>query len=65
MFSTNLEQAQPDFDETIHPGANDFEQSGLRVPSVIRVGRLAVVSESMLIGAILPTAFPKGGMKCP
>jgi mRNA interferase MazF len=52
MFSTKLEQAQPGFDETIGSGASDFEESGLKVPSVIRVGRLAVASEEVLIGAI-------------
>jgi len=32
--------------------ASDFERSGLKVPSVIRVARLGVVSEEMLVGRI-------------
>jgi mRNA interferase MazF len=31
---------------------HDFGESGLKVSSVIRVGRLAVVSGDMLLGAI-------------
>jgi mRNA interferase MazF len=31
---------------------HDFKESGLKVPSVIRVGRLAVVSGDILLGAI-------------
>jgi len=36
----------------INTTASDFEQSGLKVSSVIRVARLAVVSEEMLVGRI-------------
>ena len=52
MFSTKLRQAVQGFDEIIDPDASDFQSSGLRVPSVIRVARLAVVSADMLIGAV-------------
>ena len=52
MFSTRLYQAVPDFDEVINADASDFEQSGLKVPSVIRVARLAVISGEMLLGRI-------------
>jgi len=52
MFSTKLDQAVPGFDEVIGADASDFEQSGLKVPSVIGVARLAVVSEEMLVGRI-------------
>jgi mRNA interferase MazF len=52
MFSTKLHQAVQGFDEVINTNASDFEQSGLKVPSVIRVARLAVVSEEMLVGCI-------------
>jgi len=50
MFSTKLQQALQGFDEVIGPNASDFHSSGLKVPSVIRVARLAVVSVDMLIG---------------
>jgi len=39
-----------DFDEVIAADASDFEQSGLKTPSVIRVAWLAVVSDEMLPG---------------
>jgi len=52
MFSTKLHQAVQGFDEVINTNASDFEQSGLKVSSVIRVARLAVVSEDMLVGRI-------------
>ena len=48
MFSTRLHQELQSFDA----GASDFEQSGLKISSVIRVARLAVVSDEMLLGCI-------------
>ena len=42
----------PGFDEVVEEDALDFGESGLRVPSVIRVGRLAVVEGEILAGAI-------------
>ena len=52
MLSTKLHQAIGGFDETIGKDAADFDSSGLRVPSVIRVGRLAVVSREVLAGFV-------------
>jgi mRNA interferase MazF len=52
MFSTKLHQAVQGFDEVINTNGSDFERSGLKVASVIRVARLAVVSEDMLVGRI-------------
>jgi mRNA interferase MazF len=52
MFSTKLHQAVQGFDDVIDSTASDFAQSGLKVSSVIRVARLAVVSEDMLVGRI-------------
>jgi mRNA interferase MazF len=40
------------FDEILQESDSDFGESGLKVTSVIRVGRLAVVSGEVLIGAI-------------
>ena len=39
------------FDEIIQEDDADFVASGLKAPSVIRVGRLAAVEEQMLLGA--------------
>ncbi len=44
-------QAVPGFDEVFDGDASDFERAGLKVPSVIRVARLGVVSEEMLVGS--------------
>ena len=52
MFSTQLDQAVPDFDEVVRPGDPDFAISGLRRESVIRVARVAVVASPKLVGAI-------------
>ena len=52
MFSTKLHQALPGFDQVLDQDASDFQSSGLRVPSVIQVARLAVVSSDLLIGAL-------------
>jgi mRNA interferase MazF len=52
MFSTRLHQEVPGFDEIIDVDASDFEQPGLKTPSVIRVARVAVVSDEMLLGCI-------------
>lgn len=52
MISSQTRQYIADFDEIVKDGDDDFEQSGLKVTSVIRVGRLAVVSGEILLGAI-------------
>jgi mRNA interferase MazF len=52
MFSTQLEQAIPGFDEMVRAEDADFAGSGLRTESVIRVARVAVVESARLIGAI-------------
>jgi len=52
MFSTQIAQAIPGFDEVIRSGDSDFAASGLRIESVIRIARVAVVEELRLIGTI-------------
>jgi mRNA interferase MazF len=52
MVSSQLRQAVPEFDEIVSEENNDFSSSGLKVASVIRVGRLAVVQGEILSGAI-------------
>jgi len=51
-ISTQLQQAVPDFDETIMPHDADFRTSGLKAASLIRLGYLAVLSRSELKGRI-------------
>lgn len=50
MLSTQLRHYVEGFDEIIQVGDADFEASGLNATSVVRVGRLAVVEEDMLLG---------------
>lgn len=52
MISSQTHQYIAGFDETIKDSDKDFEQSGLKVTSVVRVGSLAVVSGEILLGAI-------------
>ena len=50
--STQLHQEVAGFDDPIRFGDADFAASGLRAPSLIRLGFLAVLPVSGLLGAI-------------
>jgi mRNA interferase MazF len=52
MISSNLDQEVPEFDEVITPDDLDFKESGLKVPSLIRIGRIAVVDGDILLGKL-------------
>jgi len=52
MISTKLDQEIPGFDEMITLSDSDFAVSGLKVPSLIRISRLAVVNGDILLGEI-------------
>jgi mRNA interferase MazF len=52
MVSSRVHQAESDFDEIVQAGDADFAGSGLKVASVIRLARLAVVEGGVLAGAI-------------
>src|SRR5919109_2611665 len=52
MISSQTRQYIAGFDALVQEDDEDFAASGLKVTSVIRVGRLAVVSGEILIGAI-------------
>ena len=52
MISSQIRQYVEGFDEFVQENDKDFDESGLKVSSVIRVGRLAVVSGDTLLGAI-------------
>jgi len=51
MISSQTRHYISEFDEIVQESDGDFAESGLKVASVIRVGRLAVVSGEMLLGA--------------
>lgn len=52
MVSSQLDKAEAGFDEVLAPGDFDFATSGLKVPSVLRLSRLAVLDASLLVGSI-------------
>lgn len=52
MISSQIHHRTHDFDDVIETTDLDFVQSGLKNTSLVRVGRLAVVNESLLLGAI-------------
>jgi len=52
MISTQTHQYIEGIDEIIKKESTDFTQSGLKIESVIRAARLAVVSGEILIGTI-------------
>ncbi|MBI4770073.1 MAG: type II toxin-antitoxin system PemK/MazF family toxin [Chloroflexi bacterium] len=52
MISSQMRHYVPELDEVFREGDPDFAGSGLKVPSVVRVGRLAVVEGKILLGAI-------------
>jgi mRNA interferase MazF len=51
MVSSQTRHYTPEFDEIVQVGDADFVTSGLKVASVIRIGRLAVVEGRTLLGA--------------
>ena len=52
MISSQLHQKIQELDEVITTKDSDFIRSGLKLPSVIRVSRLAVVEEDILLGKL-------------
>jgi mRNA interferase MazF len=52
MISSQMHQYIKGFDEIVDTSEPDFVNSGLKTSSVIRVERLAVVEESILLGAV-------------
>lgn len=52
MISSQVRHYVPEFDEIVGEEASDFSSSGLKVASVIRVGRLAVVEAGILQGTV-------------
>lgn len=51
MISSQTRHYVADFDEIIQESDADFAPSGLKLTSVVRAGRLAVVEGKMLLGA--------------
>ncbi len=52
MISSQTRHFVQEFDEIVRDNDPDFAESGLKVVSIIRIGRLAVVQGGILLGAI-------------
>lgn len=50
--STQIHQRVVDFDETIEPSHPDFVRSGLKAPSLIRLGFLTVLPADHFLGVL-------------
>lgn len=59
MISTQLSQKVEGIDEFIRSEDQDFNESGLKAPSIFRVSRLAVVEQSILLGVIGEISFER------
>lgn len=52
MISSQTQQAEDGLDEIITPADADFPDTGLKVPSLLRLSRLAVIDGKLLVGSI-------------
>ncbi|MFO7681541.1 MAG: type II toxin-antitoxin system PemK/MazF family toxin [Chloroflexota bacterium] len=58
LISSRTYQTIPEFDEIVDPSDSDYQASGLKVRSVVRLSRLATV-ESSVINARLGNISPE------
>ncbi len=52
MVSSQIQQIEEGLDEIITPADADFPATGLKVPSILRISRLAVLDGKLLVGSI-------------
>lgn len=52
MITTKKRQSRSVYDEIIEKSSQEFKRSGLKSESVIRITRLAVVNQGILLGSI-------------
>ena len=52
MVSSQIHQSEQGLDEIITQAEVDFSASGLKVTSVLRLSRLAVLSSELMVGSI-------------
>lgn len=52
MVSSQVQNAETNLDEILTQADPDFSNSGLKVPSVLRLSRLAMLDGSLLLGSI-------------
>ena len=51
-LSSKLKHECPDFDEVIAPDDEDFQASGLKAASLIRLGMVATIPQSVVLGEL-------------
>jgi len=51
-LSSKLHHEYPDFDEVVATGDDDYLESGLKVPSLIRLGMVATLPDSAILGTL-------------
>ena len=51
-ITSQLKHEVPNWDEKIDLGDDDFKSSGLKVPSLARIGKLATVEEEIFQGGL-------------
>ena len=52
MVSSQTQQIEEGLDEIITPVDADFSAAGLKVPSILRLSRLAILDGKLLVGSI-------------
>ena len=52
LISSRIYQAIPEFDEIIEASDEDFEATGLKVRSIVRLARIATVESSIVTGQL-------------
>jgi mRNA interferase MazF len=52
FISSQLSQAVPAFDMIVDPSHSAFARSGLKVPSVFRIAKVATLSEALVLGTL-------------
>lgn len=52
ITTSKIKKYRSDYDVTIEEGSNEFNQTGLKKDSVIRITRIAVANEDIFVGSI-------------
>ena len=64
MISSQLHQQLPGIDEVVTQTSHDFNQTGLKLSSVIRITRLAIVKENIIKGTIGSISSDRHALIC-
>ncbi len=58
FISSQQHQAVPDLDVTLGPASSAFGATGLKTPSVFRIGKIASLSDALIMGKLGELAEP-------